>query len=84
MKLNKGYKVIISDSAKTDISKSAKWYNKQQKGLGKRFTQSIKDCVKAIQLQTDSFQIRYKNSRVGVPVKFPYLVIYNIDNDNIC
>ena len=79
MKLRMNYKVVISISAKDDIKKSAQWYNKQQAGLGKRFTKSIKDCINAIKLQPESFQIRYKNNRAGIPYKFPYLVIYYID-----
>jgi len=76
------YKVIISDSAKADIKENALWYNKQQKGLGKRFTQGIKECVKIIQLQPESFQVRYKNNRAAIPDTFPYLIIYNIDKRN--
>ena len=38
MKSKKNYKAVISDSAKADIKEAANWYNKQQKGLGKRFT----------------------------------------------
>jgi len=79
MKLKKNYKIIISESAKTDIRQAAQWYNNQQKGLGKQFIHAIKDCVKTIQLQPEGFQIRYKNVRVGIPNKFPYLVIYLID-----
>ena len=79
MKLKMSYKVVISDSAKGDIKNSALWYNKQQTGLGKRFTKSIKDCIKEIQQQPESFQIRYKNNRAGIPYKFPYLIIYYID-----
>ena len=75
------YKVVISDSAKNDIKNSAKWYNKQQAGLGKRFTKSITNCINAIKLQPESFQIRYKNNRAGIPYKFPYLVIYYIDDE---
>ncbi|NOR87007.1 MAG: hypothetical protein GQ527_05310 [Bacteroidales bacterium] len=73
------YKVIISDSAKADIKGAAQWYHRQQNGLAKHFTHSIKECVKIIQLQPESFQIRYKKSRAGIPYKFPYLIIYNID-----
>ena len=76
------YKVIISNSAKADIKEAALWYNKQQKELGKRFTQSVKECIKIIQLQPNSFQVRYKNNRVGIPYKFPYLIIYSINKDN--
>jgi len=82
MKSKKNYKVIISDSAKADIRKNASWYNKQQKGLGKHFSQSIKECIKTTQLQPESCRIRYKNNRVAIPYKFPYLVIYNIDEQN--
>ena len=82
MKSKMNYKVIISGSAKTDIKENARWYNKQQKGLGKRFTQNIKECVKIIQFQPESFQIRYKNNRAGIPDKFPYLIIYNVNKDN--
>ena len=73
------YKVVISGSAKNDIKNSAQWYNKQQAGLGKRFTKSITNCINAIKLQPESFQIRYKNNRAGIPYKFPYLVIYYVD-----
>ena len=62
MKLIMNYKVVISNSAKGDIKDSAQWYNRQQEGLGKHFTKSIKDCINAIQLQPESFQIRYKNN----------------------
>ena len=81
MKLKKIYKIILSESAKTDIKENALWYNKQQKGLGKLFTQSIKECVKIIQLQPESFQVRYNNNRAGIPDKFPYLVVYNINKN---
>lgn len=79
MKLRMNYKVVVSDSAKNDIKDSALWYNRQQAGLGKRFTKSIKNCINAIKLQPESFQIRYKDNRAGIPYKFPYLIIYYID-----
>ncbi|MBI9039714.1 MAG: type II toxin-antitoxin system RelE/ParE family toxin [Bacteroidales bacterium] len=82
MKSKTNYKVIISDSAKEDIKENARWYNKQQKGLGNRFIQNIKECIKIIQLKPESFQIRYKNMRAGIPDKFPYLIIYNVNKDN--
>ncbi len=80
MKSKKNYKVIISDSAKADIKKSAKWYNSQQIGLGKRFVKSIKECVRIIQLQPESFQLRYRNNRAAIPNKFPFLIIYSTDD----
>ena len=39
-------KKIISTYAKTDLSDTSKWYEKQQKGLGKRFLNEI--YIKAV------------------------------------
>ena len=81
MKSKKNYKVIISASSKADIKENAEWYNKKQKGLGKRFAQSIKECIRTIQIQPKSFQIRYKNNRVALPQTFPYLIVYDIHSN---
>jgi hypothetical protein len=35
------YSVIMLPLAKQDIKEAALWYNKKQKGLGKRFTLSV-------------------------------------------
>ncbi|HET53762.1 MAG TPA: type II toxin-antitoxin system RelE/ParE family toxin, partial [Ignavibacteria bacterium] len=39
------YKSIILPLAKEDIREAAKWYNKQQNGLGKRFTAEVREKV---------------------------------------
>lgn len=39
------YNILILPLAKTDIKTSAKWYNKRQKGLGKRFIAEINKSV---------------------------------------
>lgn len=36
------YKAVIVPLAKEDIKNTAKWYNKQQKGLGKRFVKEVR------------------------------------------
>ena len=82
MKLKENYKVIISETAKADIKKNANWYNKKQAGLGKRFTQSLRECIKTIKLQPESSRVRYRNNRAIIPQKFPYLIIYNINEEN--
>ncbi len=78
MKLKENYKVFISDEPKLDLKQAAHYYQEQQNGLGNRFLRSIYDCISLIKTQPKSFQIRYKNTRVGLPKKFPYLIIYDI------
>ena len=55
------YKVVIKPLAKSDIRRIAKWYNKRQKGLGKRFTTEVRNTVKHIKRNPENIVTRYRN-----------------------
>jgi len=76
------YKSIILPLAKEDIQEAAKWYNKQQKGLGKRFTAEVRENVHFIMQNPKALNIRYKNVRTTVLNIFPFMVHYTIDEKN--
>lgn len=42
------YQVIILPVAKQDIGEAADWYNSKQAGLGKRFTNQVREKVNQI------------------------------------
>ena len=69
-------KKIISTYAKTDLSDASKWYEKQQKGLGKRFLNEMKEAFDIICKSPESFQIRYDNYRIYYTKIFPYGIHY--------
>lgn len=46
--MKKKYNVIILDGAKKDVSNSRRWYNNQQKDLGKRFTADLRNILSLI------------------------------------
>ena len=69
-------KKIISIYAKTDLSNASKWYEKQQKGLGKRFLNEIKEAFDIICENPVGFQIRYDDYRVYFTKIFPYSIHY--------
>ena len=73
------YKTIILPLAKEDIREAAIWYNKQQKGLGKRFTAEIRENVHFIRQNPKASNIRYKNVRTTVLNIFPFMIHYTID-----
>lgn len=60
------YKVIILPLAQLDIRESAIWYNKQQKGLGKRFTAQIREKVRFIKQNPNAAFNRYDNTKTAV------------------
>ncbi|UZO82459.1 type II toxin-antitoxin system RelE/ParE family toxin [Aquimarina sp. ERC-38] len=76
------YKSIILPLAKEDIKETAKWYNKRQKGLGKRFTKEVRKTVNYICKNPESITIRYKNYRTAIVDVFPYMIHFIIDRDN--
>ena len=76
------YNSIILPFAKEDIREAAKWYNKQQKELGKRFTAEVRENVHFIRQNPKASNIRYKNVRTKVLNIFPFMVHYTIDEKN--
>ena len=69
-------KKIISTYAKTGLSDASKWYENQQKGLGKRFLNEIKKAFNDISINPVGFQIRYDDCRVYYTKVFPYSIHY--------
>lgn len=75
------YKAIILPFAKEDIRDAAIWYNEKQNGLGKRFTNEVREKVHFIRQNPKSVNIRYKEVRTLVLDVFPFMVHYTIDED---
>ena len=75
----------ISTFAKTDLSDASKWYEKQQKGLGKRFLNEMKEAFELICQTPENFQIRYDDYRIYFTKVFPYGIHYQyiIDKNEI-
>jgi len=75
------YKSFILPSARQDINDAAKWYNQKQKGLGKKFTQQLKQKVEFIKKYPHAAPIRYDQVRTAVVDIFPFMIHYQV-NDN--
>ena len=67
---------LISTYAKADLSDASKWYEQQQKGLGKRFLNDMKRGFEIICRNPQSFQIRYDDNRIYFTKLFPYGIHY--------
>ena len=67
---------IISVYAKTDLSDASQWYERQQKGLGKRFLTEMKEAFDSISKNPTGFQICYDDYRIYFTKTFPYSIHY--------
>ncbi len=70
-------------AAYSDIRKGYDYYNNQQKGLGKRFESVIKDTLAKIQKMPFSASMAYGDTRYKVVAKFPYIILYRIQENVI-
>lgn len=76
------YKSVILPLAKEDILEAAKWYNKQQNGLGKKFTAEVRKKVNFIRQNPKASVVRYDDVRTAVLNIFPFMIHYIIDEAN--
>ena len=78
-------KKIISTFSKDDLSDASKWYEKQQKGLGKYFLNDMKEAFDIICKNPVSFTVRYDDYRIYYTKTFPYEFHYQyiVSNNEI-
>jgi toxin ParE1/3/4 len=72
------YKIQIEPEAQQDIQDAVRWYNSQQKGLGRRFYDELKEFIAALK-HNPLYQIRYDNVRCLPIKKFPYTLHFTIN-----
>ena len=76
------YKSTILPLAKEDIRDAALWYNKQQNGLGRRFTSEIQSKVLFMKQNPKASNVRYDDVRTAILNVFPYMIHFTLDEGN--
>lgn len=73
------YKIRILFAARQDITDTARWYNDQVYGLGRKFIQDVRKKIEIIRNNPDVYSIKYGNIRAVRVGVFPYLIHYTIE-----
>jgi toxin ParE1/3/4 len=74
------YKVVIEPRAILDIQDAIDYYDSKQNGLGNYFYQVVEEHIETVS-KSPLFQIRYKDYH-GFPIrKFPFIILYYIDEN---
>ena len=74
------FQVTLEPRAISDIQNAIDYYDEQLPGLGERFKETVDHYIRTI-ARNPFYQIRYKDYRALPTGKFPYLVIYHVDED---
>ena len=75
----KKYNVVVQLLAQLDVREARQWYNRQQAGLGKRFTADMAMTFHSIARNPEAFAIRYQDVRAANFRTFPYAAYFFID-----
>jgi toxin ParE1/3/4 len=73
------YTVYITPSAINDIEEALEYYNDKVTNMGFRFTDDVDNNLQSIAQNPHAFAKRYKNVRGKLLNKFPYLILYQIN-----
>lgn len=75
--------VCFHEGAETDFEEAIRYYQQQQEGLGPKFAKAVKAAVKNLAEATRAAPAVYRDCRFRRVHKFPYLLIYRVENDVI-
>jgi plasmid stabilization system protein ParE len=76
------YTVKLLTEAEIELTDACKWYEKQQRGLAKKFLAEVKHYLKLIAKNPLQFEVKFSNRyRFAVLHIFPYFIAYRIEED---
>jgi plasmid stabilization system protein ParE len=76
-------RINITPAALDDLQSGIDYYNTQKKGLGKRFLERIHNSLTRIRENPLAASIAYNDVRYKVIETFPYVILYNVNDDRI-
>jgi plasmid stabilization system protein ParE len=77
------WRLEIKEEAKKDIVEAAHWYQQKSLGLDIKFIQYLEDTFHIILVNPKTFKRVYKNFRQAALKKFPFVVVYETEEDTI-
>lgn len=69
--------------ANIDTIVAYEFYESRRKNLGERFLDELENCYKSIVLNYTTYKVVHKIYRQAVVKKFPFVVLYSVDEKDI-
>ncbi len=77
------YKVIVRPEAEDDLKEAFSWYEDKRKGLGYDFLLQVDAGIRFIERNPEIHPIEYKNTKKHFIRRFPYKIIYFVEENKI-
>jgi toxin ParE1/3/4 len=75
--------VELHEAAELELWEAIDWYDQQKPDLGKEFARELERVVEAIGFSPNRFPAIFGDARRAVLQRFPYVVIFEVQNDVI-
>ena len=77
------YHLRIRPEAEEDLKSTFAWYEEQREGLGFDFLLQVDAGLRFLERNAEILPKQYKNTRKLLIKRFPYKVIYILEQDNV-
>jgi len=75
--------LVIKEEARNEIFDAFYWYESKLKGLGNRFVEILDISFGRISSAPFSFSKKHKEMRQAIVVHFPFVIIFEIEDNQI-
>jgi plasmid stabilization system protein ParE len=75
--------IVINPVAEEDLAEAQRFYNGRRPGLGADFLLCVEEALDAIRRFPEAYAKEFQDLRRKLVRRFPYAVIYRIDDDQI-
>jgi len=77
------YNVIFKEEADYDVFDAHQWYESRRTGLGNELLNEIEEYIKVLEQDPQIYQIRKLNWRYCPLKRFPYVIVFEIEKQDI-
>jgi hypothetical protein len=74
-------KARLTPEADLDAQEAIQWYDKRDRELGDDFLHKVNDCITSVEKNPEQYPVVHQQMRRALVKKFPYEVIYEIENE---
>jgi hypothetical protein len=77
------YQLVILEEVFTELNEAALYYEERQFSLGRALVDEFELAIARILKNPEGYEKKYKNFRQSLLNRFPYLVLFEIDENHI-
>jgi hypothetical protein len=73
------YALVLKEEAAQETIEAFLWYEVRSLGLGESFLEELEECYNRVVQHPESFQKQYKDFRHAQLKRFPFVVIFEVE-----